>query len=389
MKILFLTYNYPPQKFPRSVQISHLVQELRLRNDITVITSIPESVGDPSLLSFTPLDNVKYAEKSKVTKFLEKTKGDRYKKALLPDPFYPWHRDLTKRTQKIINSEIVNTVVTFGQPMSTHVSGLNLKLKNPHIKWIAHFSDPWVDNIYQDYNVWTRRINLYFQNKVFEKADKLIVTSEETAELVFSKYSSDIRKKVNVLPHSFNPKLYVNKTKKDSKIFTIRYLGNFYGNRKPDYLFEALKLFKNYKYPLKVELVGASVDSTETLIEAFGLESFVKTRATVEYIESLALMQSSDLLLILDAPAASSPFLPSKLVDYIGAGKPIFGITSEGASKKLIEKLGFLVADPLNPIEIRDKLQIMIEREHDMKPVIADHFNVKNVAIEFEKILES
>ena len=52
LKILFLTYAYPPQKYPRSVQISHLVQYLRKEFSLKVITSFAEDAGDQSLLSF-------------------------------------------------------------------------------------------------------------------------------------------------------------------------------------------------------------------------------------------------------------------------------------------------------------------------------------------------
>jgi hypothetical protein len=43
----------------------------------------------------------------------------------------------------------------------------------------------------------------------------------------------------------------------------------------------------------------------------------------VGYQESLKLMSEADALLVIDAPADQSVFLPSKLIDYIGAGRPI------------------------------------------------------------------
>ena len=73
-------------------------------------------------------------------------------------------------------------------------------------------------------------------------------------------------------------------------------------------------------------------------------------------------MKESDLLLIIDAPAKISPFLPSKLIDYIGANKPIFGITPQGTSQKLITEMGFLTAPPNNPKEISEKLFQMIKK---------------------------
>ncbi len=73
-------------------------------------------------------------------------------------------------------------------------------------------------------------------------------------------------------------------------------------------------------------------------------------------------MKEANLLLVIDAPFEMSPFLPSKLVDYVGANKPIFGITPPGTSQKLIEEMGFLVAPPHNIQDIADKLVQMIEK---------------------------
>jgi hypothetical protein len=66
----------------------------------------------------------------------------------------------------------------------------------------------------------------------------------------------------------------------------------------------------------------------------------------VDYKTSLALMESADLLLVIDAPFDQSVFLPSKLVDYIGAQRPIFAITPPGTSAKLVSDLGGMVAHP-------------------------------------------
>ncbi|WP_010304046.1 glycosyltransferase-like protein [Candidatus Odyssella thessalonicensis] len=216
IKVLFLTYYYPPQKCPRSIQISHLVQYLRHHFSLRVITSYPEKAGDQSLLKFTPLDNVNYAPKSLLTNFIEKSKGDRIKKAVLPDFQYLWHRDLYSKTKRIIEEAAADIIVTFGQPMSTHIAGLKLKEKYPHLKWLAHFSDPWIDNLFNDYTRWVEFANTCYQNAVFKNADRLIFTSPETIELVMRKYASEIHSKALYLPHIFDENLY-HSQKKEKK----------------------------------------------------------------------------------------------------------------------------------------------------------------------------
>ncbi len=395
LKILFLTYAYPPQKYPRSIQISHLVQYLHKEFSLKVITSSTEDAGDQSLLSFTPFDNVQYAENSKITRFIEKSKGHIIKKSILPDFQYFWHLDLYKKTSLIIDEFGADVIVTFGQPMSTHIAGLKLKKQYPHLRWMAHFSDPWVDNAFNDQNTWVRFVNKCYQNAVFDMADKLIFTSEETVDLVTKSYSSLIRSKALYLPHSFNESLYPaqESVSNAASLLTIRYMGNFYGNRQPDCLFEALKnLQKSDLENLRIELVGSATTDIGDRMKEHGLEETVFVRSSISYLGSLALMQDADLLLIIDAPAKLSPFLPSKLVDYIGANKPIFGITPPGTSQKLIEEMGFPVAHPNNPVEIAEKFSKMILKIRNKKlsnipQYIRDRYSIETIGRQMTNLL--
>lgn len=395
LNILFLTYCYPPQKFPRSVQISHFVQYLRKDFNVTVVTSELENAGDPSLLSFTPLDNVVYGPKSNFTKIIERSKGHRIKKEILPDFQYLWHFDLFRKARVLIDDSSPDVIITFGQPMSTHIAGVKLKQQFPHIKWLAHFSDPWVDNIFNDYNAWTKWINKYYQDSVLKSADRLIFTSQETIDLVTKYYSEEVRKKSICLPHVFNQDLYLHQADHRNEKITLRYIGNFYGNRKPDSFLKALQLLSpEQRAQMRVEFIGSSTESIKDIICVSKLEDTVFTYPAVSYIKSLELMHSADILLIIDAPTEKSPFLPSKLIDYIGANKPIFGITPPGTSQKLIEEMGFLVADSKNVSDISNKLMQMIEsfsknKSKRVPPNIRDRYLISTVGEQIKSILEN
>jgi hypothetical protein len=131
----------------------------------------------------------------------------------------------------------------------------------------------------------------------------------------------------------------------------IRHLGTFYGRRSPEHLFRAVAAllasapaaFEHVKF----EFNGLS--DLDVLREAGGdalPPRMLSVGPPVPYLESLALMKSADGLLILDAPAERSVFLPSKLIDYAGAARPVLGLTPEGAAASLIRRLGGWVADP-------------------------------------------
>src|SRR5262249_44227269 len=83
-------------------------------------------------------------------------------------------------------------------------------------------------------------------------------------------------------------------------------------------------------------------------------------RPPVDYLESLRLMQEADLLLVIDAPSELSVFLPSKLIDYMGAQRPILALSPPGACAELVLNLGGDTARPDDPGEIAGKLAAAI-----------------------------
>jgi glycosyltransferase involved in cell wall biosynthesis len=58
-------------------------------------------------------------------------------------------------------------------------------------------------------------------------------------------------------------------------------------------------------------------------------------------------MQEADVLMVIDADVPDSVFLPSKLIDYLGAGRPVLGITPpDSGSARVIRKAGGWVVAP-------------------------------------------
>ena len=319
-----------------------------------------------------------------------------------PDRFVVWKPAVLKAVAGLLrNGYKPNALVTFGSPMSDHVIGLELK-RRFGLPWLAHFSDPWVDNIFKDLNWWARHINLSLEREVVESADRLIFTSSETVDLVLAKYPSALKSKARVLPHAFDPGSYqANLTEPDSRI-VIRYIGDMYGRRTPEPLFAALKgILASQPHLLDdvfFEFVGSMHDLNVDQMGVADLpKGLIDFQPTVGYEESLDLMTSAHGLLVIDAPAAQSVFLPSKLVDYIGAGRPVLGLTPPGTATRLITELGGWVSDPADPEQTQKALADFIGFIRDNKdaikrgwgePLVRERFTAARVARKFEEIVD-
>jgi glycosyltransferase involved in cell wall biosynthesis len=275
--------------------------------------------------------------------------------AHLPDPMRLLNGQALRRATALHREAPFDAVLTWSTYYSVHLVGLALQ-RRLGLPWLAHMSDPWVDNPFVSYGGIAGAVNRRLERMVIERADRVLMTTPETVDLVMAKYPPGWRERVVVIPHGYEPQLYsgARPAAVHGRRLVLRYLGNFYGIRTPEPLFAALKIALELEprafADVVVEIFGkldAGMDRTP-LARSLP-EGFVRVMPSVGYRQSLELMETADLLLIVDAPARLSVFLPSKLVDYLGAGRPIVSLTPPGASRRVTEEAGFWAASPDDP----------------------------------------
>jgi glycosyltransferase involved in cell wall biosynthesis len=264
---------------------------------------------------------------------------------------------------KLLQGRHYDALVTWSQWHPVHLVGLALKKRFPNLPWIAHFSDPWADNPFANYDPVRRAYNRHREHKVYESADVLSLPSRESIDLIFVGPRAKYRGKAVEIPHAFDSALYPDASPPNGDKLIFRSLGAFYGARSPEPMLRALELLRHRDTVLfdkiTVEFIGATPSHYLSSAALRRLPSdTVRFLPPVDYRTSLGLMRSADLLLNIDAPFADSPFLPSKLIDYIGAGRPIFGLTPPGAASRVIKDFGGWVSRPDDPQAIAEALAV-------------------------------
>ena len=378
MSVIFLSYCYPPLKYPRSIQIARLVKYSA--HEITVACGDDDSEKDFSIdsqIEGKPAELFVFRKK----KFSPLSFSRLLDWLYIPDQSRSWALSVAGELLETSTVDSCKVLVTFGQPMSDHLAGLEIK-QAKGVPWIAHFSDPWVDSPYRRSIPICSWLNRRMERSVIVNADRVVFCSQQTAELVMSKYPSDWTGKTVIMPHSYDPSLYESLSSRQDG-FVLRYLGNFYGKRNPKPLIQALlKLSQDRPKILKdirVELIG-KMDARFDLPNDLP-PGLLSVCPSVNYRKSLSLMKSADLLLVIDAPFSQNVFLPSKLVDYIGATRPVFAITPPGVTADIVSRLGGYVAHPLKITEIAEKLALAIASLRHERP---DFWISKGVQTEFE-----
>ena len=406
MKSVFVSYFYPPFNVPRAIQVARLAEHIALR-PLTIICA-GNVCGAGGSVS-TRAEDVRIERLPASRLFQSVHSGSKLGRILrtayrpirgftqAPDVYRPWAMNAARHVLSQHRLGPDDLLVTFGQPMSDHLAGYAVK-QSTGVRWIAHFSDPWVDNPFRHDGVWAKRKNARWERRVIEAADRVIFTSAETQDLVMEKYPAAWKDKTRVLAHAYDPSLYpARRVRQPGEPLIIRYLGRFYGTRSPEVLYRPLEMLLRRRSDLRkafrIELICEGERTGPRRDKQFS--DILKFSAPVDYPTSLRLMVDADALLLIDAPAASSVFLPSKLIDYIGAGRPILAITPPGTSFNLVKRLGGEAVVPSEPDQVSAVVERFVDGLRSGQPVRSNasddvrfEFAAKNVAGEMKEIID-
>ncbi|HZV62091.1 MAG TPA: glycosyltransferase [Methylophilaceae bacterium] len=369
-RLLVLAWMMPPLIFPRSLQISRTLRAMAAKGWSVEVIAVPPDVEplaarDAQLAQFyTGSYTLNYVEPReevapsqlwlRAIRALLRTKNLTNRN---------WVSRASREMIRRIQTERPDAMVSFAQPWINHVAALRVKAKFPNLPWVAHFSDPWVDSPYFKPSTEKDRASAVQQERaIMASAEALVFTTQETAELVMAKYPSAWKNRVHIVPHGYEADLLgLVKESPTSPKFTITHTGNLYDKREPVALLHALAQLKKEvadEPDFQVNFVGHATQTMHDMVERLDIHGVVSLVPNTPFLESLAIAQAADLLLVIDAPAEHSVFLPSKVVEYLVLRRPILALTPKaGASARVLGTLGFPTVEPTDEKGILDSLR--------------------------------
>ena len=231
-------------------------------------------------------------------------------------------------------------VRTIAGSIASHVAVLNLS-KKMDFKWIVNFNDPAPATL-MPYPYFDGNIPFPKQMANDEAIVKEIVKSCDgiTSPSVlltqrFLDFAEIAETETNVyhFPHIFvAPKNIKTPSFLDKNKFNIVHPGSLLGPRNPEFLLKAFQRFieKNAEDASKIKLTffGKIHANHKPLFEAFPFKENLEVRDTrIPHEEALGVLAESDVLIILEAIAEESPFMPGKLAEFIGLNKTIWALS--------------------------------------------------------------
>jgi glycosyltransferase involved in cell wall biosynthesis len=267
-------------------------------------------------------------------------------------------------------------IYTTAPPWSTHVIGLLVK-RRTGLPWIADFRDPWRGNPFHHipyprldrYDAWLERC-------VVSQADGVICNSEAVRRDFMSRFPDHADHFVTI-PNGFDPEDFAGIEPRrlvgpDRLVLT--HAGCFYGRRRPDSLFQAIRLLLDrgtLGERLCLQLVGETMYEGKPLADLgaeYGVAGQVLLPGEVAHRQVLELLRGSDIQVLVGIGGAGGELqVPAKLYEYMGIGRPVLSLASrESAIAEVMTSLGPLgeLCDPEDPEQIAATIERMAARRY-------------------------
>lgn len=408
-RLIAVSWVMPPALFPRSIQIARLLKGLKRDGWRSTVITLPAA----SHRERGPIDDRLAAlysgEYEREPIALRDTVEEpwnlpfRWKHGPLPVAEAHWILDAAAAARQAI-WQGAEVLVTFAQPWRDHFVGL--AFGRPRLPWVAHFSDPWVDSLYYDDTPGTQReLDASREAAIMHRCDLAVFTNPYAAELVMRKYPEAVRRKARVVPHAWDPEvlppLGPDVGEDRPRPLRLSYVGALLVGRRTagDLLAALAHLHSKTGLQGRLELAivgsGSGTDETRQIVERLGLEALVRFHPHVGYLDSLAAMRRSDVLVVLDAAAATNVFLPSKLADYLMVERAMLAITPEqGPSADLMRACGFPSIAPGNVAAAAEAIERLLVQHESGRSLsiapaaVANRFRLDAVSSAFAAVLD-
>lgn len=252
---------------------------------------------------------------------------------------------------------------------ASHVLAALHKLHSPDVRWIAEFSDPLSHNVENKPRSGRRgnddlsaeldaglaasghpaptdaTLLPWIEHLAFALADEIVFTNEHQQRTMLDHIADDglrerVRERSVISAHPTLPPEFYQMAPVDYPLEQgrthVAYFGAFYATRGLTEVTDAIKALDSAtRRRLKLHVFTKDPEQLAAELAAAGLADTVVANPYVPYLEFLNLTTLFDCLLVNDARTADThpvnPYLPSKVSDYRGSGRPIWAIIEPGS----------------------------------------------------------
>lgn len=240
-------------------------------------------------------------------------------KRLQKDMYQAWINDSISMLSSVIEKNNVDIMLSSFAPASTHKVALSLKMRHPHIKWIADMRDEMSANPFIDKK--TKISYEALEQKIFHYADAITSVSKPILD-EYKVMSQGSHLSFQEIRNGYD--FEIENVKEKNEIFTIAYVGNFYGTRNPNNFLKALStLVKNGALnDIKIKFIGVK---THFEIPE-NIKAYLSMVGNIVHGDAIEEMRNSDALLLIHPNNGRKGIFTGKIFEYLATKKPIIAL---------------------------------------------------------------
>lgn len=277
-----------------------------------------------------PEDSGGRAEKISARKRLLKQYGWEVEVLHVPEPYLLGFPNAVRRGIALGRQRNIDVVASINNPFHLHLIGylVSTVLQKP---WIAELRDPisnHPDRKPSSPATWGAK---FVERVVVHHADRVVwFDGIQLPENYFHQYDIPNDRVVKLPPMGYDREKFEAAEADEYETFTITYAGSFYEGWIEPYTFlEGVGEYveQTGDRGICVQFFGDWNVSYESAAERAGIADLVENHEFVPHEEIIPVLKGSDVLLYIGGSNPGNRLnLPSKLWDYVGAGKPILAV---------------------------------------------------------------
>lgn len=358
MKVLIVTHTYAPDAAPRAFRWTAIAEhwaregagvqvittargggpDREIRNGVVVhrvgegfIGRMQRRTGAGGMSASRASDTGARAAPSLLKRTARTLYDATWRHLFWPDYACLWQRPALARTKSLCGAETFDAVITVSHPFTGHLVGRSLKRVLPGLRWIADIGDPFslADTVASNNQLLYRGLNKRTEAAVLRECDAVSVTVAGCATVLADRFAIDPAK-FHVIPPLLSlpegpggadmPELG------GADTIDMVYLGVLYpGLRAPDGLLALFAAMHAKNDRLRLHFFG-DVKGCEAAFAPYRDRqgTAIQLHGPIPRSAVPATMAAADILINLGN--ATTHQLPSKLVEYIAAGRPILNV---------------------------------------------------------------
>jgi glycosyltransferase involved in cell wall biosynthesis len=405
MRILVVSYYYPPTPGIGSLRVGSTVKHLRaLGHDVKVLTArtsqasqeAPADRSDSSVLATRWINLTTWLRRTVPRPQDASPKrrallriGRRWRRALLeiPDQTLGWYPFAVRGGSALLKSWRADLIFASASPFTGFL--VARQLSDHHgIPWVAEFRDLWSDNHYLQHPTWRNRLDRRLERNTVSSAAGIVTVSAPLAEQLAAKYDKPVEVILNGFePEDFPPICEGDEPNHSDGPLTIAHFGQVYGGRRdPTPLFHALRELGWTPDDVVVRFYGPNLGPIQSIAHQERVGHLVTVSSGIPHSESIRRQKESDVLLLLmwEDPRERGVYT-AKLFEYIGARRPILVVgTEDNVACSLVRERGFGLGT-VDPTRIASFLRSLLARKRSTGigdlPEMASHEFTREIQV--------